>query len=162
MASGLIIAKFFPAMNVPPSANPATLDERNRHLVLDFDAGATPEKAVFTGYVPTTYSAGGIIGALGFTSVSITGDFDWEVELERVGSVLDIDADSFGTAVAVNGTSATATSGKVMAITFTFTSAAQLDGLAAGEMFRARVSRRGDTDTATGDGEFHYLILREL
>ena len=50
MASGDTLTIFTPLHNEPPSSNPATLDIRNQHPVLDFDA-TTNEDAATTSNV---------------------------------------------------------------------------------------------------------------
>ena len=45
MSSGDTLLIFNPLHNEPPASNPATLDTRNQHPILDFDA-ATNESAV--------------------------------------------------------------------------------------------------------------------
>ena len=76
MASGDTLLTFFPNDNEPPSSNYATLDTRNQHPVLDFDA-SVDESAVFTGILPRNYGGGGVtvylhLSASGITST--TGD----------------------------------------------------------------------------------------
>ena len=59
MASGDTLLIFTPLSNEPPSVNPATLDTRNAHPVLDFDA-VVPEAAVFSAVMPRHYAGGGV------------------------------------------------------------------------------------------------------
>ena len=59
MASGDTLLVLTPLHNEPPSANAATIDLRNQHAVLDFDA-ATDESAVFGGVLPRNYAGGGV------------------------------------------------------------------------------------------------------
>lgn len=140
----------------------ATLDIRNSHPVLDFDA-ATNENAVFTAVMPQHYDGGGITVYLHYSMTSATtGDIDWDVELERIGDQqLDIDADSFAAANSVDNTTVPGTSGNVDVVSVAFTDGADMDSVAAGELFRIRVTRDAASDTAAGDAELHAVEIRE-
>ena len=50
MASGDTLVVFLLQANEPPTTNFATLDTRNNHPVLDFDA-STNEDAIFSGLI---------------------------------------------------------------------------------------------------------------
>lgn len=155
--------QFGPLDNEAPSANYATLDTRNLHPVLDFDAG-TDESAVFTGILPPYYSGGGISVEIFWSATSATsGNVVWNAAIERIDlSGLDIDADSFASAQTVT-TAAPGTSGMVVKSTITFSNGAQMDSLAADEPFRLKVTRDADngSDTMTGDAEIVRVMLVE-
>ncbi len=164
MASGNTLCQFFPQDNEPPSSNYATLDTRNSHLVLDFDA-STDEAAVFKGILPSHYSGGGITIKLHYAMTSATsGNIIWQTAIERIGDGQQaIDSDGFATANSSSATAVPATSGHVDILSIAHTSGAQMDSLAAGEGFRLKVNRDADngSDTATGDAELFAIEIVE-
>lgn len=163
MASGNSLVAFHPYDQEPPSANYATLDLRNGHPVLDFDA-ATDESAVFTAVLPRHYGGGGLtITLLWAASTATTGDVVWNTAIERLEDEgTDTDADSFATANAGTATTA-ATSGAVQYTAIAHASGAEMDSLAAGELFRLKVTRDADnvSDTMAGDAELLGVEIRE-
>lgn len=162
MASGDTLLVFKPQDNEPPSTNYATLDTRNSHWVLDFDA-TTNEDAVFSSVLPRSYAGSGITVYIHYAMTSATtGDIDWDVAFERIGDQqLDIDADSFATAQSVDNTTVPGTSGFVDIVNVAFTNGAQIDSIAVGESFRLKVTRDATSDTATGDAELYAVELKE-
>ena len=165
MASGDTLAIFTPLMNEPTASNYATLDLRNYHPVLDFD-GATDEEALFTGILPRNYAGGGLTVYLhvGFTSAT-SGNAYWQAAIERMDDgTLDLDADSFASFNGAAG-NPNATSGVMTLVTITFTSGAQMDSLAAGEMFRLKIRRDADgtagTDDVATDAELFGVEIKE-
>jgi len=162
MASGDTLLIYTPQMNEPPASAYATLDLRNQHPVLDFDA-STNESAVFSGVMPQNYAATtGVTAYVHWCTASTTGDVDWDGQWERIGDQqLDIDADSFATAVSADNNAVPETSGNVDIISIAFTDSGQMDGVAAGEGFRFKLTRDATNDTAAGDAELRFLELRE-
>lgn len=162
MASGDTLALFFPLDNEPPSSNYATLDSRNNHPVLDFDASAN-ESAIFTGVMPQAYSGGGVTVYLHYAMSSATsGDIDWDAAFERIGDQQqDIDSDSFAAVNSVDNTTVPTTSGLVDVVSIAFTNGADMDSVAAGESFRLQITRDATNDTATGDAELLAVEIRE-
>lgn len=163
MASGDSLVVFTPLANEPPASAFATLDTRNSHPVLDFDA-ATDESAVFTGVLPRHYGGGGITISLRWAASSATtGDVVWNTQIERLEDEgTDMDADSFAAANAATATTA-GTSGASQYTDIAHTSGAQMDSLAAGETFRLKVTRDANngSDTMTGDAELVAVEIRE-
>ncbi len=165
MASGDSLAVFTPYQNEPPSTLYATLDLRNQHPILVFN-GATDWEAVFTGILPRNYGGGGLTVYLHVMFASATsGNAYWQAAFERMDDgVLDTDADSFaafqGAAGNPNGTS-----GVMTLVTIAFTSGAQMDSLAAGEMFRLKIHRDADgtagTDDVTTDAQLVGVEVKE-
>jgi hypothetical protein len=143
MASGDTLLIFTPLHNEPPASNPATLDTRNSHPVLDFDA-STNEDAVFSAVMPRSYA-----GTTGITvyihyamSSATSGDIDWDVAFERIGDQQqDIDSDGFAAANSVDNTTVPGTSGNVDIVNVTFTDGADMDSVAVGEGFRMKITR---------------------
>lgn len=163
MASGNSLASFDATDNHPPATGYATLDTRNSHPVLDFDAAAV-EAAVFSGVLARHYSSGGITARLGWmTTSAITGDVVWNAAFERHDDEgTDLDADSFASAQAATAT-APGTTGMVQYTDIVFTNGGQIDSVAIGEHFRLKVSRdaTNGSDTMTGDAELLSVELRE-
>lgn len=162
MASGNTLLIFTPLMNEPPASVFATLDTRNQHPILDFDA-ATNESAVFTGVMPRNYAGGGITVYIHYAMSSAVADtVDWDVAFERIGDQqLDIDADSFAAAKSVDDTTVPATSGLVDIVSIAFTDGAEIDSIAVGECFRIKITRDAVSDDATGDAELVSIEIKE-
>lgn len=162
MASGDTLLTFTPLANQPPASTYATLDTRNSHPVLDFDAAAD-EVAIFGDVLPRHYSGGGLTVTLIWLATSATsGNVVWSVAIERRDTGTDLDADSFASAQTATA-AAPGTSGAPAYTTIAFTSGAQMDSLAAGEAFRLKVSRTGSSgsDTMTGDAELLAVEVKE-
>ena len=163
MASGDTLAYWTALSNQPPAASLATLDSRNGHPVLDFDA-ATDESAVFPGVMPDAYAGGGVtVTLVWLASTATTGDVVWNAAFERhQDDIDDLDADSFAAVQAATGTTASA-SGEPQYTAIAFTNGAQMDSVAAGESFRLKITRDADngSDTMTGDAELLRVILSE-
>lgn len=166
MSSGNSLCGFAPQDNEPSATDYATLDTRNSHPTLDFDAAVT-EYAVFTGFLPRHYSNGGITFTLPWAGTSgATGAVVWGIAVESLGSTAttNLDTNSFGTATIFATDSCQTTSGLLTYTTIAF-GATQLDGLATsgGDAFRVRVKRNATAtgDTMSGDAEFVFLELRE-
>lgn len=162
MASGNTLIVFEPYSNEPPATNYATLDTRNQHPCLDFDA-TTNESAVFSAVMPQHYGGGGITVYLHYAMSSAEADtVDWDVSWERIGDQqLDIDADSFAAVNSVDDTTVPGTSGNVDIVSVAFTDGADMDSVAVGELFRLKVTRDAASDDATGDAELVAVELRE-
>ena len=162
MASGDTLAVFTPQHNQPPSSGFATLDIRNDHPVLDFDAAAS-EDAIFGGVLPRHYGGGGIKARVVWMASSATTlEARWEGSFERhQDDAFDLDADGFATEQIVEPTAPSA-SGEVSYDDITFTNA-QIDGLLVGESFRFRLRRNGGhaNDDMAGDAELLRVELRE-
>ena len=162
MASGDTLAVFTPLSNEPPSANFATLDTRNLHPTLDFDA-TTEEKAVFTGIMPRNYAGGGVTNTIFWTGGTATGGtVVWQTAFERIGTVLDIDGDSFATGN--NGTLvAPSTTGSLTSTAIAHTDGAQMDSIAVGELYRIAVTREvaDAQDSMGGDAGLMGIEIKE-
>ncbi len=163
MASGDTLCRFYPADNEPTAANYATFDTRNLHPVLDFDAG-TNEFAVFSDVMPQHYA--GTTGVTVFVHYSMSSaeadTIDWDAAFERIGDQqLDVDGDSFAAANSVDNTTVPGTTGLVDIVSVAFTDGADMDSVAAGELFRIKINRDAASDDAAGDGELHAVEIRE-
>jgi len=162
MASGDTLLIFTPQMNEPPDTNFATLDHRNEHPVLDFDA-STNEDAVFTAVMPRHYGGGGVTVYIHYSMTTATsGDVDWDVSFERIGDAQqDVDSDGFAAVNSVDNTTVPGTSGHVDIVNVTFTDGADMDSIAVGELFRIKITRDASSDTASGDAELHAVEIKE-
>jgi hypothetical protein len=162
MASGDTLIIFTPLSNEPPASNPATIDFRNQHPVLDFD-DTTNESAVFSSIMPRSYGGGGLTVYLHYAMSSAeSGDVDWDVAFERIGDQQqDIDSDSFASVQSVDNTTVPANSGDVDIVSVGFTDGAQMDSIAVGEAFRIKVTRDASSDTASGDAELVAVEIKE-
>ncbi len=163
MASGDSLAWWVSWQGVKDDTSGATNDVRNQHRVIDFD-DSTDESVIYQGYLPASYDGGGLTLELWVAATSATsGNVVMDAAIERIqaGST-DIDSDSFAAVnsvtQAVNGTS-----GVPVIATITFTDGADMDSLAAGEIFRLKVTRDADngSDTVSGDVELLRLHIKE-
>lgn len=162
MASGDTLFQFTPLHNEPPSSNPATLDTRNSHPVLDFDA-TTNESAVFSAVMPRHYAGSGTTVYIHYAMSSATGDtVDWDVAFERIGDQQqDLDADGFAAVNSVDNTTVPGNSGDVDIVSVAFTDGADMDSVAVGEGFRLKVTRDASSDDAAGDAELRFVEIKE-
>lgn len=160
MASGETLVEFGPLNNEQPTANAASYDLRNNRPCLDFDGGSS-EEAVFSAVMPQGYDGGGLTVIIHVASDGAAGDWDWDAELERVGTVLDVDGDSFAAPQSTDGTAVPGTSGIIEQISITFTDGAQMDSIAVGEGFRLRITRIGGDDTNNDDANLFWVEIRE-
>ena len=161
MASGQTLIQWTPLANQPPATAYATLDTRNSHPVLDFDASSA-EDAVFGGVLPRNYASGGVTVSIHWMATSATtGNVVWTGAWERCNT--DLDADSFATGVDSASAAANATSGILTVTTIAFTDGAQIDSLAVGESFRFKVTRKvADAgDDMAGDAEILRCEIKE-
>lgn len=164
MASGQTLCKLFPNDNEPPTSNGASFDTRNNHPVLDFDQ-STDESAIFTDVLPRNYAGGGVTVYLHVSATGITtGNYIFDVSFERIGDgSQDVDSDGFASAQSLAATAVPATDGHVDIVSIAFTDGAQMDSIAAGELFRLKVTRDADnvSDTAAADIELHAIEIKE-
>ncbi len=162
MASGDTLLIFTPQHNEPPSTNNATLDTRNQHPVLDFDA-TTNEDAVFSAVMPRNYAGSGVTAYAHIAMSSATsGDVDVDGAFERIGEEKqDIDSDGFAAVQSVDNTAVPETSGNVFIVPIVFTDGAQMDSVAVGEGFRFKLTRDAASDTAAGDAELLFVEIKE-
>jgi hypothetical protein len=162
MASGETLLIFVPLHNEPPAANAATLDVRNQHSILDYDA-TTNESAVFKSIMPRNYGGNGVTVYIHYAMSSAEADtVDWDVSWERIGDQqLDIDGDSFAAVNSVDDTTVPGTTGLVDIVSVTFTDGADMDSVAVGESFRLKVTRDAVSDDAAGDAELFAVELKE-
>lgn len=162
MASGDTLCRYTPLHNEPPASNPATLDTRNAHPVLDFDA-TTNESAVFSDIMPRNYAGGGVTVYIHYAMSSATANtVDWDAAFERIGDQQqDIDADGFAAVQSVDNTTVPGTSGLVDIVSIAFTDGAQMDSVAVGEGFRLKITRDAVSDDAAGDAELLFIELKE-
>ena len=161
MASGNTLVTLYPSGNEPPATDYATYDTRNAHPVLDFDT-TTAESAVWSFVLPQHYAGGGITVYVGWSATSATtGTVGWTVEFERVGTALDVDADSFATAQTITAATVSGTSGILIVTNVAVTDGANMDSIAVGELCRIRIKRDVANDDAAGDAELHFVHLKE-
>ena len=163
MASGDTLLIFTPLHNEPPASNPATLDTRNAHPVLDFDA-TTNESAVFSAVMPQHYAGTtGVTVYLHYAMSSAEADtVDWDVAFELIGDQdQDIDSDGFAAVNSVDNTTVPGTSGLVDIVSVAFTDGAGMDSVTAGDGFRMKVTRDAASDDAAGDAELRFVEIRE-
>lgn len=162
MASGDTLLIFTPLHNEPPGSNFATIDLRNFHPVLDFDA-TTNEDAVFSAVMPRNYAGSGLTVYIHYAMSSAEADtIDWDAAFERIGDQQqDLDVDGFAAVQSVDNTTVPATSGLVDIVNIAFTDGAEMDSIAVGEGFRIKVTRDAANDDAAGDAELVFVEIQE-
>ena len=162
MASGNSLLQWGAASNEPPATNYATIDTRNAHMVLDFNATTPNESAVFSGVMPQHYAGGGVTVYLYYCMTSATtGDVDWDVAFERLEDTAVISSDAFAAVQSVDNTTVPGVAGTVDVVSIAFTNGAQMDSVVAGDYFRIKVTRDGVSDTTAGTAELLKVEVRE-
>ena len=157
MAAGNTLAVWDALASRPPSTNYPTLDLRNGHVVLDFDA-TTNETTYFFGVLPTQYAGGSFTALVKWMATTATsGNVEWAAAVERHTSTFDLDSDSFGS----DGTASQATAATSGAVSTASVSVSPATTPAAGESFRLRIRRNASVDNMAGDAELLSVELRE-
>jgi len=151
------------SQGVAPTSAFATFSTRNNHSVLAFDAD-TDESTIFEGTLDSGYASGDNLSITVYWAgaSATTGDVVWTVEVEYVDDgTLDTDADSFDTAQSAT-TTTSGTTGVVVATTYALANA-DVDGIAAGNPFRLRVTRDANAagDTMTGDAQLFRAVVSQ-
>jgi hypothetical protein len=161
MASGDTLIALNPLAYEPPATNYATIDTRNSHPVLDFNA-ATEQAALFTGVLPRNYSGAGVTITIRWGATSATtGSCVWGVAFERITGGLDINSDDFAAEkTAFNTTNSTPGVETITSITFAHS---ELGGVIAADTFRFKVARKStdENDTMAGDAELLAIEIME-
>ena len=168
MSTGKPVVEIIEIM--PPATAFATIDSRpggstpaEANTVYDFDASAT-EYLAFKCRLSEHYAGGGLTFVLPWSATSATtGGVYWQIAIRRIADdAEDLDASHTYDFNGVADTCASA-SGELSYPTITFTSGADMDSWAAGEMAIVRVARKHDDagDDMAGDAELHALIGRE-
>lgn len=165
MASGDSLNYFTPLAAISPASSMATMDSRNGYPVLDFD-DASDESVIFQGVMPLHYGGGGVTVTIGWMATSATtGTISLDAAFMSVtDDADDLDSKSFAAANNANPTTASAT-GEVDYATIAFTDGADMDSVAAGELFYLKITRDGNgttsTDNLSGDMELVFVSIKE-
>lgn len=169
MASGNTLCTFFAQDGFAlASTNYATLDTRNFYPVLDFD-DTTDEEIGFVGFMPRHYAGGGVTVTLGWMATDTTVTPHDAVLQGAFLSVSDdaddLDSKSFAAFQGTGAVAEASASGEVQYSTIAFTDGAQMDSVAAGEVFYFKVRRDADntsaTDSLTNDLELVFVEIKE-
>ena len=154
-----IIRNWLPTDASFPTSDYATLDTRNTHPVLDFDT-STSESVYFRGVMPDNYDGEGITVQTWWTATTETsGTVGWLVSIEKMTG-LDIDGDSFASAQTITAVTVSATNGTIQTSSVNISDGANMGSLAAGDLFRVRISRDTANDTMANDAELHMVEMR--
>jgi hypothetical protein len=163
VASGDTLFNFSAVAGIPPSTLFAVLTRRNNHFVYGFDA-TTSWMLDFESTLSRRYAGGGITLTIAWmAATATTGAVVWSAQWERHDTALDLDADSFATAVNAAAATAPGTTGFPLYTTIAFTNGAQLDSLAVGEHFRLRILRlpADASDSMAGNAQLIGLEGKE-
>lgn len=150
----------FPSANFPQLL---TVHSTERRLGLAFDAAAA-ESCMWSGIAPQglTGTLTAIVTYIMASATSGKVDFTGEVEAVTDGDATDLDAaTSYDSANTITAPTVPGTAGYIDQFTITLTNA---DGLAAGDLFRFRLTRDATdatNDTATGDCIVLAVELRD-
>ena len=133
---------------------------RNGHECLFFDHAFNRE-GIIEGVLPPEYAGGGLTVTVVWAAATATsGTTGFEFQIKRIGDDTD-DLDSAGSA-AYNTTgsiSPPAVSGELSYDDITFTHGADMDSLAAGEMFMGKI--KAPNDSFSGGTQIIRLIIAE-
>lgn len=147
MASGDTLLFFRPSDAEPPDDDAAVVnylltasaDEPDALLMTVDHNDTTNSFMYYTGFLPRNYAGGGLTATvMWFSDAATTGDAKLEIGIKSLG-----DTDSVDKAAATAQSATDTTNGTAKTLnytTITFTSGAQMDSLAAGEMFQLRMN----------------------
>ncbi len=154
--SGLTeIATLLPQNSQPPSTSYATFATRNSIGVLEFDASAQ-ESTRWVIALPKKHSySGGVTITIEWCTTATSGAGRWGARVQKLSAV-DIDSDSFATAV--EGT--TTTSGTAGLVNRTTLSAVGVDSAAEGDLVQIEVYRDvGDAADTINSNDLQILAV---
>jgi len=159
MASGDTLLVFTALQNEPTELLYATLDMRNAHPVLDFDASIN-EAVVFAGVLPRNYSGGGLTVCLHWTCSSGEGVVSWRAGIENL-SEQDLDVDSFAAYITIRPTAPA--NGILTEDEIVLSDGIGIDSLQAGQPFRIKIFRSAaeEQDTLPADAELRLIEIKE-
>ena len=162
MASGDTLLILTPLASEYDDDAPATHDVLNNHPLLDF-CDDDFEYATWSAIMPRHYDQSGITVLIHWTHLTATeGDVDWDVAFERIGDqIQDIYYTSFAAYKSADNNTVPGTTGLVDVVSLEFSDGAEIDSIAAGELFRVRIRRDGVSDTAVGDAQLLMVELKE-
>lgn len=144
----------------------ASADEPDNILyVLNFDPGSTEEYIYFQGFMPRHYDGGGVTVTLGWSSDATSGNVIWGVAFKSVSDDADdLDSKAFADPNESAADATASAAGEVAYTTIAFTDGADMDSVAAGEMFWLEVHRSSADASDTldaNDAELHFIEIRE-
>ena len=149
MAAGDLISRVFVA-RAASSASTGTHDVRNGHDVLNC-AGDGTETFIVEDVLFGYDGAGLAVHVLFALASATSGNVEVSAAFERVGTVLDIDADSFAAALDTGDVAVPATSGIPMEVEIPFAHS-EIGGLLDEEAFRLKIAfPAASTGNAAGD-----------
>lgn len=155
------IASFSALSLFPGTSNYATFDTRGIMPAYEFDdgsdAGTSDETmyAVLRAKEGSDWSAGVKVYLEWMADTATTGNVMWEVAFARLNANnQDLDSLTFDTATLSSASAANGTSGKLTKPEISV-AAADTDGIAAGDLFCLRITRKesNGSDTMTGDAQ---------
>lgn len=168
MATGQVVAAVLRA--IPPATSYMTPDVRpggsspaENFPVWDGD-DTTAEMMDFVCFLSASYAGGGLTIVLPWTATSATsGAVVWAAAIRRLNTAEDVDASHTYDFNNASAATAPATNGNPTYTTITFTDGADMDSVAAGELFILRVKRlpADAGDTMTGDAELWAPVVKE-
>lgn len=136
-------------------ANSSTINGRP---ILTF-SGNAESFAAWSHILPEgSYLSGGVNFNVWWSADVTVGNVAWELALERLNEGANISSGLFYATSTISAATVPA-SGLIKKGNATFTTG-QLGSLAAGEMFRVRLKRDTDNDSANGIAQFHQLEMR--
>jgi hypothetical protein len=150
----------------------ATIDRANNNPVLDFHADVN-EVALFKGVMPQHYGGSGLTIRFGVSSTTTTGDMSFFAFLKSITDNVDnlnnVGTDPSGLKVfaapqknqAIDAASGV---GRVRYFDITFTDGAQMDNIAAGELFQLLVMRDAQdstNDDMAADAQLEFIDIKE-
>lgn len=148
-----------PLNGLPPALSAAYLKTRNSRPVVSFTQG---DGYIFYGKMPQLYKGNGITVVLSISATATSGNVSFSAAVERIDAGnLDIDSDSFATAVNGSEVAVPGTSGQILSYSISL-SGSEADSVAAGEDYRLKITRlTPGTSPAGGEAEILSVEIRQ-
>jgi len=144
----------------PVTGFTANLSTRNGMPILNF-SDITGQSALWSLLMPyDAYLNSGLEFNAWWSSQVTVGTVGWRIYLEKINDGAIITSDNFFGPYDI-GTSSAPAIGRIKKTTVALTSG-NLSGISPGDIFRVKISRNVDVDTAAGTAELHKVELRTL